>query len=153
QKLKLLSFPVDKCEYQGVMPKGFLMKYSNALARLAIHQLHKLDRFNRKRVSIARKYGKTIPGAIYLRYPLQLKSRNIIVKIARKKGILFGNWYHNVIDPADCYLLSVGYTPHLCPNAEKLAEGIVNLPTHPRMRNKDVEKIKNFVSRYSHPER
>ncbi|MBI4136547.1 aminotransferase class I/II-fold pyridoxal phosphate-dependent enzyme [Candidatus Roizmanbacteria bacterium] len=159
QKLKLLSFPIEKCEYTGNMPGGFLKKYPNGLAILALNQLKKLDRFNKRRISIARQYfrglslkGQSLQkGAIYLRYPLQLPSRNIIVKIARKEGILLGNWYHNVIDPADCYPLSVGYTMRSCPNAEKLADGIINLPTHPRMRDEEVDKVKNFVNRYSHP--
>ena len=146
QRLKLLSFPIQQCEYAGKMPDGFLTRYPNGLAILAFNQLRKLDRFNRKRVSIARKYGKTIPGAIYVRYPMQLRSRNIIVKIAKKKGIFLGNWYHCVIDPFRCPLAAVGYRYGSCTNAERLAEGIVNLPTHPGMRERDVERVIMLVS-------
>lgn len=121
QKLKLLSFPVDRCEYTGKLPDGFLKKYPNGLAQLAVNQLHKLERINSRRRKIAQIYFSAFKGhsyrrqslqrlssqasrAIYLRYPLQIKSRNIVVKKALKQGILLGNWYHCVIDPFGCQL-------------------------------------------------
>jgi perosamine synthetase len=143
----MLSFPFDRCEYTGTMPKNFLRKYPNALAILIMNQLKKLDTFNKKRVAIARRYGKIIPGAMYVRYPVQLTSRNIIVKIALKKGILLGNWYHAVIDPFSCNVSSVGYTFGSCPNAERLAKNIANLPTHPRMSDKDIDNVVNTIKR------
>ena len=154
QRLNLLSFPVEKCEYKGKMPKGFLKRYPNALANLVINQLEKLEKYNQKRVKIALEYSKVHSlkrlslsktvfnrEAIYLRYPMQIDSRNILVKIARKKGILLGNWYHNVIDPFGCQLSVVGYQYGSCPKAEFIAQHIINLPTYPRMTNADVQRV------------
>ncbi|MEK7588118.1 MAG: aminotransferase class I/II-fold pyridoxal phosphate-dependent enzyme, partial [Patescibacteria group bacterium] len=49
QKFRLLSFPVNPCEKQCRMPTNFPARFPNALALLALNQLHKLDRYNETR--------------------------------------------------------------------------------------------------------
>lgn len=141
QKLRLLSFPVYAEEKQGKRPQDFPARYPNALAILLIHQLKKLDAYNSQRQTIAGYYRenldqrgkrgmvKTDNGAVFLRFPLEVKNPEELLHKAKNRGILLGNWYHNVVDPTGVEFAAIGYVRGSCPNAEKAAVNIVNLPT------------------------
>ncbi len=126
QRLRILSFPVYAEEKIGRRPDDFPAKYPNALASLLLKQLKKLDRFTRQRREISRMYGIDGP---FLRFPKLVENPGQVSTRAKKRGILLGNWYHNVIDPADVDLGTVGYKRGSCPRAEDAAKHIINLPT------------------------
>jgi len=50
-------------------------------------------------------------------------------KMAKRRGILLGNWYHNVIDPVGVNWEAVKYEQGSCPKAEEAARHMINLPT------------------------
>lgn len=150
QKLKLLSFPVLPEEAEGKRPALFPGRMPNGLAILAHHQLKKLYRYNVKRQLIARQYGPVVPGAIYLRYPVCVSHPSDLVYRAKRTGIFLGRWYSNVIDPSWVHLSSVGYTKGMCPEAENVSREIVNLPTYPRMNQKDVSSVKHLLNHEHH---
>jgi dTDP-4-amino-4,6-dideoxygalactose transaminase len=141
QKLHLLSFPVYPEEKLGKRPQDFPARFPNALAILLLNQLKKLDAYNAQRRKIARYYAialarlgkrgtvKTDNGALFLRFPLEVKNQEGLLRKAKRRGILLGNWYHNIVDPTGVELASVGYVQGSCPKAEKAAAHIVNLPT------------------------
>lgn len=126
QRLGLLSFP----------QLSEVKKYPNALAILLLNQLKKLDRYTKQREEIVRLYGGK--GAL-LRYPMRVDNPAQVAARAKKKGILLGNWYHNVIDPVGVDLEAVGYKRGSCPSAEKAAKHIINLPT--RISKKDAQRV------------
>lgn len=130
QKLHLLSVPVYPEERLGRKPNDFPAKYPNALAVLLVNQLKKLDRYTKNREEIVRLYGGKTP---LLRYPMQVEHPEKTIARAKKKGILLGNWYHNVIDPES------PYKPVDCPKADLAAKHIINLPT--RISVKDAKYV------------
>lgn len=152
QKLRLLSVPVYPEEKKGKQPNDFPAKFPNALAVLAIHQLQKLERYNTQRRQAAQYYRDEltsrrdlgllpdIPGAIYLRFPLLTDDPKERILKARSKEVYLGNWYHNVIDPKGVDFDVVGYVSGSCPNAEKAARRIINLPARITL-----EKAKDVV--------
>lgn len=121
QRLHILSFPVYPEEKYGKQPTVFPAKYPNALALLLLNQLKKLDRYTKQREEVVAFYGGKGP---LLRYPKRVDDPAATIANAKKQGILLGNWYHNVIDPAD-----PGYRRGSCPRAEEAAKHIINLPT------------------------
>lgn len=141
QKMKLLSIPVYSQEKRGIKPEEFPKKYPNALAMLLVNQLKKLDKYNLMRRQTAKFYRESFcavknielpkirEGSIYLRYPLLAKDLDQMRQIARRSGIILGNWYHNIIDPKGVDYEAVGYKKGSCPKAEKYASRIINLPT------------------------
>lgn len=135
QRLGLLSFPVYPEENRGHQPEVFPAKYPNALALLLLKQLTKLDRYTKTRRDISRTYGKDIP---YLRFPKLVDNPDDVIAKAKKRGILFGNWYHNVVDP-----VPFGYRTGSCPKAEEAAKHIINLPT--RISPEDAKRVMNVV--------
>lgn len=142
QKVNLLSKPYDKVEYQGEKPPNYPQKLPPVLAALALNQLRKLDKFNKKRRSIAAKYGKIRKGAIYLRFPVLVGDPSKLYERARKDGIILGRWYSNIIDPPETDLKKFNYRKGSCPVAEEVASKIINLPTYPRMTKKEVLSVK-----------
>lgn len=121
QKLHLLSYPQI----------NEVKKYPNALALLLLLQLKKLEKFSVRREKIVKLYGKT--GSL-LRFPVMVDDPIKIIANAKKKGILLGNWYHNVVDP-----VPIGYISGSCPKAEKAAAHIINLPT--RISENDAKRV------------
>lgn len=159
-KLQVISKPVEYCEKSGLKPDKFPAKYPNALARLLLRQLNKLESFNNHRREIAQFYYTklisgsrlTLPpkaaGSVYLRFNILIdKSKELLGK-AKKEKIILGNWYHTVIDPEGVDYKKVGYEWGTCPHAEKAAEKSVNLPTYPRLDLKQADTIIRFIKRH-----
>ncbi len=153
QKLKLLSFPVEKSEKYGGKPEQYPQKYPNALAQLLLLQLEKLEKYNLKRKRIAEFYHDKLqslnkitvpPGnndAVYLRYNLFSTEAKKLMSFFRKDHIILGNWYSNTIDPKDVDYVKVGYKPGSCLKAEEAARLSVNLPTYIRLSPSDLDRI------------
>lgn len=139
QRINLLSFPVYLEEKSGGRPQGFPAQYPNALAKLLRVQLRKLDRFVGQRREVAQIYAKKfsglphnlpyIPGSGYLRYPVWVDDPEQLRFRAKKRGVLLGNWYHNVIDPTGVMFDKVDYVLGSCPVSEEAAKHVLNLPT------------------------
>lgn len=135
QRLHLLSFPVYEEEKKGKQPNIFPAKYPNALAILLVNQLKKLERYTKERSQAVAVYGGVGP---LLRYPLLVDNSKETIEHLKRKGVLLGNWYHLVVDPNP-----VGYKKGSCPNAERLASHVVNLPT--RISKREAAKIKSLL--------
>lgn len=154
QKFRLLSLPVFHEERRGERPKIFPAKFPNALATLLIYQLAKIETYNKNRQKTAAWYTKQLSsvhsiilpkmqeGSIFLRYPLLLENPKEVLAWAKRKGLLLGNWYHNVIDPVGVDYQKIGYVQGSCLYAEHAAHHIINLPT--RIFEKDAKKVENF---------
>lgn len=149
QKLKLLSKAIYPEEKLGIRPVVFPAKYPNELAKLALHQFKKLDRFTRRRHNIAEKYflglklKSGLPerdGSAYLRFPIRVKKPGMIINKARGEGWVWDRWYDRTIMPADSPE-EIGYIQGSCPEAELTTTQIINLPTYPTLSDEQVEKI------------
>lgn len=157
QKLGLLSLPIYPEEKTGGRPAIFPTRYPNALASLLLLQLSKLERYTTRRKNIAAQYrqsfadGKTLrvpeasDGAVYLRFTIRSEKSEEILKTAKKKGMLLGTWYRDVIDPHGVDMKSIGYRAGSCPNAEKAARLSVNLPTYPGLRDEEAQSVIELV--------
>ncbi len=143
QKLGFLSKAVLKEEKFGKRPKIFPSKFPGALAQLAHNQFFKLERFNKKRKKIANLYFRSLKtslfklprrdeGSVWVRFPVIYQNAPRIIECMKKKGILLGDWYKDVIVPVKD-LAVVNYRVGFCPRAESLAGKILNLPTYQAM--------------------
>jgi dTDP-4-amino-4,6-dideoxygalactose transaminase len=82
--------------------------------------------------------------AIYLRYPVQADDPQKLFNRARKNGIILGKWYDKPIFPW-IEISQKYYQMGSCPVAESVGKSIVNLPTYPRLQDKDVDRIIKVV--------
>ena len=163
-QLSVLSKAVYKKEKKGKIPAQFPKRLPNALAILALNQFRKLDRFNAHRREIAdfyirELYGFNLPLAksqegiepTFMRYPVLIKKETGgILKEARKRKIyLDDGWRKSIVIPPDTDIGEMRYVSGSCPEAEKVAKSILNLPTHINISKKEAQKIVEFIKRYA----
>jgi dTDP-4-amino-4,6-dideoxygalactose transaminase len=131
----------------------FPAKMSPVLARLALHQLRKLTKFNKHRRKIASYYFSNLPpsvlpfknkDSVWLRFPIKHKNIKSIYIFAKRKGILLGDWYSQVVTPVNDLSL-ISYNEGSCSVAEKTVKNIINLPTYPNMTINDAKKVVETV--------
>ncbi len=168
-KFSILSKAVYKKEKKGEIPRCFPKRMPNALAVLALNQLEKLEKFNRHRREIVRFYKKNLkkefkmPLAkeeedvfpIFMKFPILVgEDTDKILKAARKRRIYLNDgWRKGPVVPPDTDISKTGYQWGCCPQAEKIAESIVNLPTHINLSKKQAKKIVNFFNKYEKDEK
>jgi len=152
-KLGLFGNMIEPCEYRACKPDWLPSRMSPALAALALNQYRKLDRMNAHRVEIAKLYlqelNKNYPANdVYLRFPLLLKNRKQAVLKTKEHGIVLGDWYKSILYAPDSSLQTLQYVKGSCPNAERLADQIVNLPTHINVSTQDARRVVKVINQY-----
>lgn len=150
QWLRFLSKAVYKEEKKGLISNDFPRLLPPALARLALHQFAKLERFNRHRQQIAQLYRQSLGGvfkeAVFMRYPILVACSDKVLDEARRLGIILNDgWRKKVIVPPGTDQEAMKYIPGSCPRAEEVAEKIVNLPTHINISLQDAGRIISFL--------
>ena len=151
-----------KEEKQGQMLQVLFSRMPNALAILALKQFKRLEKFNEKRIKIAKFYEKALRSLkvqlpkikkdcrhIFLRYTIKTKKAEEITQFAKKHNIFLGDWYRPVIAPKGSDPKKVFYQLGSCPKAEKTSALSVNLPTHPRMTLEDVKRVVRTIKEFS----
>lgn len=139
-------------ELVGERPARYEQRLSNAQAALAERQLRRLGSNIEHRRAVARAYERLLRGhgikvpnvadgaePAFVRYPLWVDDRPAAMRAARPR-ILLGNWFTSVLEEAISPALG-GYEAGSCPRAEAAAEHLINLPTHPRVTDGDVEEV------------
>jgi perosamine synthetase len=119
--------------------------YMNEIsACVGLVQLKKLDKLNKIRQKIAKKYFSEINieekmpfdnSCSYHFYWIRVKNRSKFMKKLESKGIQTGIHYHPV------HLMSLYKNNIKLPITEKICKEIVSIPTHPNLSNEDVDKI------------
>jgi perosamine synthetase len=158
QKIKILSKAVSKKEKEGEKPEYFPQKMPFALSLLAQNQFKKLERFNKHREKIAEIYEKELKdlnvvlpkkkeGRVWMRYSLifDFETEFLLKKLSRNKIFLDDGWRKTPIVPPDNNLEKMKYILGSCPQAEKVAKSILNLPTSINITIEDAKKIINFL--------
>src|SRR5579872_2069218 len=153
QKIGLLAKPIDDNELDHY--NLFYKKLSPSLAKLALSQLGRLDKFNKAReenTAFYQKYFHTekvlpLPShTALLRFPLLVADPLKIKKRARTENIYLGDWYSNGVDPKGIDLSEIFYHYGMCPNDEYISQHIINLPTYPTLTQKQREKVATLMS-------
>lgn len=155
-----IGLAVSQKERMGERPDMFPARMPEEIAAIALHQFDKLEKYNAHRKKIAELYFRELShteylgrrmshifqeGAIYLRFNILTPDAKKIIRKAKKKHILLGDWYKNIIDPIGTDFEKMGYVPGSCPNAEKVARESVNLPTHINISERNAMKIIEFL--------
>jgi perosamine synthetase len=159
QKLGLLSKAVTSEEKKNRLPHHASYAFSPALGHLLVRQLKVYDANLARRRAIARRYqealqsvsGITLPAVLpntdpaWLRFPLQVAEPERLHERARQFDMILGDWYDTPLAPRDVEPQSFHYVPGSCPEAEAVAQHVINLPTYPRLTDEQVDRIISFV--------
>lgn len=158
QKSRILSRLTSPVEKQGGRPAHMPALLPEALARLGLNQLAKLERFNRHRRKIAAFYDESLKkleekkllrrpvrlpnvDPIYLRYSIIVPKADQLRLTLRRRGVVLGDWYNVPVAPFDVDAESVGYRRGSCRIAEKISVQTLNLPTHTNTTLRDAARV------------
>jgi perosamine synthetase len=92
------------------------------------------------------------PDAPLLRYPTFVANKTALLAASRSERIELGSWFESPLHPIGLELHGrYGYAVGQCPNAERAAEQIVNLPLHAGVTPADADRIARFVVSHADP--
>lgn len=147
-----LPRPTVAAELRGERPADFARRLSNGQAAVGLTQLAGLDANLAHRSRIAGLYRALLeprgfavprpPGGsepAYVRYPVWVEDRASTQRAVAARAVL-GTWFTSVLEEAVDPRCG-GYLPGSCPRAEDAARHLVNLPTHPRVSDRDAIQI------------
>lgn len=153
--LGFLSLPVSAEEKKTLKPVHYPQKLANAQAKLALHQIRKLDTFIARRKTIGERFVAKLvhyPLRIIassnglIRFPILTENPQKLLEFAKARNILLGRWYSHLIDPPGTNLIRTGYTRGDCVNAEDIAARVINLPTSPTIGDKDLDDLFSLLA-------
>lgn len=160
-KLNCFIQSTTKEEKEGKKPERYPLRLSNIQAKLGLSQLRNIDNNleHRRKVSsfyrdLLEKVGYKINEnsdkfykPSYIRYWFLAEDRERMKELFRKNQIELGEWFNCPIHPEGSYLKNVFYQIGSCPIAEYVAKHNVNLPTHLKVKVKDVNWISKIISK------
>ena len=150
-------------EFEPVKAEDFFKGISTVQARSGLRQLQKIEQNMAHRVKMAelydrlleekgwkaRAYDETMMEPVMVRYPLRIAEKTEALEQAAKASIELGSWFECPLHPIETPLTSYDYEPGMCPEAEKAAGQIVNLPLHPRANEKIAERTVQFITGFT----
>ncbi len=154
---------VVKKENQGILPNYFGKRMPNALAVLALNQLKKLERFNKRRKEIAKIYFKEFKDSsiktvfsdfygskepVFLKFPILINNPDKVLSDLRKDNIFLNDgWRETIIVPPLTNQKKMGYKEGECLLGEKISKQILSLPTHVKLSIEDVKRIASIIKK------
>ncbi len=151
--------------YYEQISLGYNYRLTDFQAALINSQLKKLDRFKQRRQEIVDRYNnefeqipeiivqKEIPESDTCRHLYVIRLDLDRLKCSRRE--FFDAMSAEGIQPQIHYIPTywfpyyrrLGYKKGLCPNAEKIYEGIMSIPLYPKMTDEDVEQVIQTVKK------
>lgn len=149
--------------HYDVVAHGFKYNLSDIQAAIGIHQLRKLDRFIKRRESLAGIYNRAFADLDEIELPpdkpdcrhawhlyvvrLNLQrleiDRAAFVRELKEKGI--GTSVHFIPIPLHRYFRGLPLSQYSCPRALELYSRIVSLPLYPAMSDEQVQYVADSV--------
>ncbi len=146
------------------MPDGYSKLMSPGQARLGLHEVEALDDNAAHRTRISELYrdallerGWSVPAApndaevAFVRYPVRVQNKDEALKKAPLSLIELGDWFNCPIHPREANPALFGYSKGMCPEAEKAAREVVNLPTHTKVSARTARHTVQWVMRNARP--
>jgi len=160
-KFGIITKAYSKEEKKNQKSENFPAKMSNALAKIALHQMKLIEKFNNHRIEIAKLYKEklfnnksiSLPKStlesknIFLWYTILVQNKKELIKKAKKHHIILGDWFPQAVGPVEVNLEKAEYVKNSCPVAEKVSSMCINLPTHYRISEKEINKIIGLLNK------
>ena len=157
--------PHEGSWYYEEISLGFNYRITDFQAALIVSQMKKLDKFAARRKAIVKAYDeafKNIPEIfIQKEIPESDTCRHLyIIQLRLDKLNCTRKEFFDAMsaENVQCqihyvpvywfpYYKHLGYEKGLCPNAEKMYQGIMSIPLYPKMTDQDVEDVINAVKK------
>lgn len=156
----------SKAEFEPVMPQGYALRATRLQCRLGRAEVGRAGANRLHRQQVTRQYLDALPALgfnmpewpglndlMILRLPLRVANKQEALERAASYGVEIGSWFECPLHPIETDQKAFGYNDGDCPQAEKAAREVINLPTHRRVSEKDVKKTLAFVREVCRPVR
>lgn len=148
-------------EYSGKTPKNYFMAMTPAQAKKGARELERIEANLAHRRALTRFYEENLPSAgfatvelhpdedpVFVRYPVRVANKEELLAAAFRHGMEIGSWFESPLHPAGTDLEKFHYRPGSCPESEKAAREVINLPTHPRVSPAEAARVVEFLQRH-----
>lgn len=148
-------------ELAGIMPGDYAKRMSRLQAWVGQRKIAKLGRVLDHRRKLKRLYDDALVSAglpifqmpahadaVLLRYPLRVADKERVLAEARRLRIELGDWFDHPLHPKGANVAILGWRDGLCPEGERAAQQVVNLPMHLRINERNIEKVVRFLKSY-----
>ena len=150
-------------EFEPIMAPDFLKAQSSVQVRSGLRQLHRMEANIAHRKKMAnhydellqekgwrpREFDRSIMEPVMVRYPVRITEKTRALAEAAGAGVELGSWFECPLHPIETPLLRYDYEMGMCPEAEKAAKEVVNLPLHPRAAEKTARRSVEFITRFT----
>ncbi|MHC4445669.1 MAG: DegT/DnrJ/EryC1/StrS family aminotransferase [Planctomycetota bacterium] len=157
---KIVTGSTCQSEYTA-HPKNYFQRMCEVQAAAGLYELKRLDRTLDHRRKLNQWYIDALQGAGWpvpsqpddsevalLRFPVRVSNKTELLKAADRHLVELGDWFvrplHSNLAPQEPF----GYHTGMCPEAEKAAREMINLPTHLRVSSKLANNIIRFIQQY-----
>ena len=143
------------------MAEDFFMAISSVQARSGLRQLRKLERNIEHRKQMTALYDKLlaergwrIPQVpdymepVLVRYSIRVTDKWQAIDQAAGAGVELGSWFEAPLHPRETKHELYHYQWGMCPQAERAANEVVNLPVHPRTSEKTIRRTVEFIEKF-----
>lgn len=148
-------------ELAGVMPADYAKRMSGLQKWVAWRKIANLGRVLDHRRRLKRLYDDALMGTglpifripayadpVLLRYPIRVADKKRVLAEACRLRIELGDWFDHPLHPKGANVAILGWRDGICPEGERAAREVVNLPMHLRIGERDVERIVRFLRPY-----
>jgi len=151
-------------EFTPVMPEDFFTGMGSAQARAGLRAMRKLPANIAHRRRMAALYDDLLAkagwpvaelpaemDAVLVRYPVRVADKAKAVAEAAKAGVELGTWFECPLHPRETPMELYDYRAGMCPQAERAARQVVNVPTHPRATADTAARTVDFIRQIGPP--
>ncbi len=145
---------------QGLVADDFSYRMTPGVKRRMHKKLSYLDSLTQHSLWVTKQYETSIRSAvishpilsasshaIFARYPLLAVNKIELLAAARKAHVELSDWYNQPVHPVpNQHAASVCYEVGSCPQAEKICSQVITLPTHPSVKQRDIDRAIRFLN-------
>lgn len=147
----------DNGEFEGKMPERYAKKMSGLqewlLKKRMASKAVLVRRRNLKQVYDEALRASGLPllhvedyaDPVLLRYPVRVRNKAKVIAGAQDRCIELGDWFNHPLHPREANAEAFGYRMGLCPEGERAAAEVVNLPLTERTTEKTAQKTVEFL--------
>jgi perosamine synthetase len=151
-------------ELKGVMPDDYFTAMAPCQVRRGLRELARIDENIRHRIAMTAFYHRELPKIGFsplrvsaveetplLRYPVRVANKAEVLRRAVRKSVEIGSWFECPLHPEGTRQEDFGYRDGLCPESERAAREVINLPTHLKVKPRTAESVLDFLRRHATP--
>ena len=145
-------------ELAGVMPNDYAKRMSRLQEWVGRRKITSLRRVLDHRRRLKQQYDDALAAAglpvlripmdadpVLLRYPIRVANKERVLAEACRLRIELGDWFDHPLHPKGANAAILGWRDGICPEGERAAREVVNLPMHSRISEREVEQTVQLV--------